>query len=250
MDEPVRHDAPERRVTWMELFFDLVFVAAVAEVGTPLALTVNYCAPVAKGAFTIRVREIRSNRSTQHWYAELAQSGAGITATATAAFAVRRETWSHFPAEPPPVAAPETLPPLPMTGMMEWLQRYEFRFANGKPSRLGSTPSTEPVSALSHVWVNDAPPRPLDFQSLTALSDTFFGRIFHVRRAMIPIGTVSMTTYFHVDADDLAAHGSGPLLGVADAKVFAKGYFDQAAELWSRSRRLLATSHQIVYYRA
>jgi len=27
----------ERRVTWMELFFDLIFVAAVAEVGAPLA---------------------------------------------------------------------------------------------------------------------------------------------------------------------------------------------------------------------
>ena len=26
----------ERRVTWMELFFDLIFVAAVAEVGAPL----------------------------------------------------------------------------------------------------------------------------------------------------------------------------------------------------------------------
>jgi low temperature requirement protein LtrA len=26
----------ERRVTWMELFFDLIFVAAVAEVGSPL----------------------------------------------------------------------------------------------------------------------------------------------------------------------------------------------------------------------
>jgi low temperature requirement protein LtrA len=26
-----------RRVTWLELFFDLAFVAAVAQVGTPLA---------------------------------------------------------------------------------------------------------------------------------------------------------------------------------------------------------------------
>jgi low temperature requirement protein LtrA len=26
----------QRRVTWMELFFDLIFVAAVAEVGVPL----------------------------------------------------------------------------------------------------------------------------------------------------------------------------------------------------------------------
>jgi low temperature requirement protein LtrA len=28
--------APERKVTWLELFFDLVFVAALSQVGTPL----------------------------------------------------------------------------------------------------------------------------------------------------------------------------------------------------------------------
>jgi low temperature requirement protein LtrA len=32
-----RDDVHSRRVTWVELFFDLVFVAAVAQVGTPLA---------------------------------------------------------------------------------------------------------------------------------------------------------------------------------------------------------------------
>jgi low temperature requirement protein LtrA len=31
----------ERRATWMELFFDLIFVAAVAEVGAPLATEYN-----------------------------------------------------------------------------------------------------------------------------------------------------------------------------------------------------------------
>jgi low temperature requirement protein LtrA len=31
------HPAKERRVTWMELFFDLIFVAAVAQVGKPLS---------------------------------------------------------------------------------------------------------------------------------------------------------------------------------------------------------------------
>ena len=36
-------DAPtDRRVTWMELFFDLVFVAAVAQVGTPLATDYSF----------------------------------------------------------------------------------------------------------------------------------------------------------------------------------------------------------------
>lgn len=61
--------------------------------GTPLSFTVNFCAPVAMGEFNITVHEVRSNRSTQHWYAELAQADVGITATATAAFAQRRASW-------------------------------------------------------------------------------------------------------------------------------------------------------------
>ena len=66
----------------------------------------------------------------------------------------------------------------------------------------------------------------------------------------MPIGTVSITTYFHADAGTSPRSAHAPLLGVADASVFDKGYFDQKAELWSRAGRLLATSHQIVYFRA
>lgn len=218
--------------------------------GTPLSITVNFCAPVAKGDFRISVREIRSNRSTQHWSMELSQGEAGITATATAVFAQRRETWSHQAVSMPSAPAPDTLTPLPMQGMMAWLQHYDFRFAAGTPQRLRATPNAAPASAASQVWISERRPRPLDFLSLLAFADTFFGRIFHVRGALFPIGTVSMTTYFHADAADLAAIGDAPILGVADGKVFNKGYSDQNAELWSRDGRLLATSHQIVYFRA
>jgi len=35
--------------------------------GDPLALTVNFCAPIAQGAFDLDVRLVKANRSTQHW---------------------------------------------------------------------------------------------------------------------------------------------------------------------------------------
>ncbi len=218
--------------------------------GTPLSFTVNFCAPVTKGEFRIAVREIRSNRSTQHWSMELEQADAGITATATAVFAQRRASWAHQAAQMPSAAAFEGLPSLPTQGLMAWMQHYDFRFASGMPRRLGPTPNAEPASARSQVWISERRPRPLDFLSLLAFADTFFGRIFHVRGAMFPIGSVSMTTYFHADADDLAAVGDAPVLGEADAKVFTKGFSDQTGDLWSRDGRLLATSHQIVYFRA
>jgi acyl-CoA thioesterase len=218
--------------------------------GTPLSFTANFCAPVTKGDFRIVVREIRSNRSTQHWTMELGQAESGITATATAVFAQRRASWAHQAVQMPSAPAFEALTPWPTPGLMAWMQHYDFRFPAGMPQRLGSTPNAEPASASSQVWISERRSRPLDFLSLLAFADTFFGRIFHVRGAMFPIGTVSMTTYFHVDADDLATIGDAPVFGTADGKVFSKGFSDQTGDLWSRDGRLLATSHQIVYFRA
>jgi acyl-CoA thioesterase len=89
----------------------------------------------------------------------------------------------------------------------------------------------------------------MDFVGLAALTDIFFGRIIHVRQRMVPFGTVSLTSYFHATENDLAELGSNPILGTADARIFDRGFHDQSAELWSRDGRLLATSHQLVYYR-
>ena len=79
-------------------------------IGTPLSLTVNYCAPLAQGPFQIEVREVRTNRSTQHWSMDLVQGEAGTTAFATAVFAKRRATWAHQPARAPQVPPPRRSP--------------------------------------------------------------------------------------------------------------------------------------------
>ena len=47
----------------------------------------------------------------------------------------------------------------------------------------------------------------------------------------------------------LAEVGTGYLLGRATGQQFRNGYFDQAAQLWSESGALLATSNQIVYFK-
>src|SRR5712671_5486267 len=58
--------------------------------GDPLALTVNYCAPIAQGGFDLDVRLVKANRSSQHWCVELTQDGGEVAALATAVFAERR----------------------------------------------------------------------------------------------------------------------------------------------------------------
>ncbi|QNP43084.1 thioesterase family protein [Sphingomonas daechungensis] len=90
---------------------------------------------------------------------------------------------------------------------------------------------------------------PLDFVGLAALTDIFFGRIIHIRQQMVPFGTVSLTSYFHATEDDLKSLGPSPVLGTAEARIFDRGFHDQSAQLWSEGGRLLATSHQLVYFR-
>lgn len=82
------------------------------------------------------------------------------------------------------------------------------------------------------------------------MSDTFFARIFHVRGNIAPIGAVSLTTVFHTDAANLAAEDIPMVLGVADANILHKSFCDQVGELWSPGGRLLATTSQVVYFKA
>jgi acyl-CoA thioesterase len=217
--------------------------------GDPLAITVNYCAPIARGAFELDVRLVKANRSTQHWSVELTQNDE-VAAFATAVFAIRRPSWTHQPAVFPGAPPVEQVRPLPRSAFgMSWVKQYDFRFIDGAPS-LSGQPNAEPASARSKLWIGDHAPRRVDMRSLLSMSDAFFGRIFHVRGELVPFGTVSLTTYFHTSAKDLAAEDIRNVLATADAKVFSKSYGDQIGELWSPGGRLLATTQQIAYFKA
>jgi acyl-CoA thioesterase len=216
--------------------------------GDPLALTVNFCALIAQGGFDLDIRLVKANRSTQHWSVEMTQGGSEVTTLATAVFAERRPSWSHQQAKFPHVTPFEqTLPYAKVAA--PWVRQYDFRFIEGEPDFSGR-PQAEPASAFSKLWIGDRIPRKIDVLSLTSMSDAFFGRVFHARRELMPFGTVSLTTYFHADTQDLAAEDISRVVAVADAKIFHKNFGDQNGELWSPGGRLLATTHQIAYFKA
>jgi hypothetical protein len=132
---------------------------------------------------------------------------------------------------------------------MSWVKQYDFRFIEGAPS-LSGQPNAEPAAAYSKLWIGDASPRRIDIPALLSMSDAFFGRIFHVRGELVPFGTVSLTTYFHTSAEDLAAEDIRHVLAAADAKILRNSYGDQIGDLWSPGGRLLATTQQIAYFKA
>lgn len=214
--------------------------------GEPVAMTVNFAAPMADAAFDIFPKVSRTNRSTQHWILELCQQDA-VIATATVFLAVRRDSWSGADVVMPEVPQPDDVPPLDTRGYMSWVQNYQMRIVQGGFDLSGN--SGEQADALTRLWVRDHPPRPLDFLSLMAMSDCFFPRVFIRRQERMPAGTVSITTYFHADSDILARQSDREVLAEARGGRYYRNYCNQDAELWSADGELLATTHQVLYFK-
>lgn len=213
-------------------------------IGDPVALTVNFAGPVTDGAFNITTRVARTNRSTQHWLLELTQ-GDETKTTATAVFGAHRDTWADTEPAPPEAPAPDDVARGGLIESIAWAQRYDMRFTAGAPPTDGQ-PSPSSTTTL---WVRDTADRPLDFPGLAALSDVFYPRVFLRHGGFVPASTISLTTYFHVDQAQLDALGGDFILASAHANRFSRGYFDQSAHLWSRAGELLASTHQIVYFK-
>lgn len=212
--------------------------------GEPVSLTVHYAAPIADGAFGIHTRVMRTNRTTQHWFVELVQEDA-VAAFATVVTATRRDTWSAAEAAFPSVPEAASVAVAPAVPRAAWTASYEMRFIDGALTMEGA----EREDSLTRLWIRDQPPRPLDYASLSAICDAFFPRLFVRRPKWVAVGTVTLTTYFHADVAELAAVGTAPVLGIAQAKRFEQGFFDQTAEIWSDEGRLLAATHQLVYFK-
>lgn len=213
-------------------------------IGEPLALTVNFVAPVADGDFDIALRAARTNRTNQHWIAELSQDG-DIKTTATSVFATTRDSWADTEAQPPRVPGPEEITRLD-PGVVPWTRLYDMRFVQGPLPVDNGRPSPTSTTTL---WVRDGARRPLDYPGLAALADIFYPRVFLRRGGFIPSGTISLTTYFHADQRQLDDLGDDYVLATAHANRFTGGYFDQSAQLWSRDGALLVSTHQIVYFK-
>jgi Thioesterase-like superfamily len=214
--------------------------------GDPVSLTVNYAATLAEGKFSIDARPARTNRSTQHWIVEILQ-GEETAITATVVTAVRRETWCTTEHEMPQVPRASDIAREVGAARVAWFDRYDLRFVRGGfpavlDGRLGD-------DSLSQMWIRNDPPRALDFPALAALCDTFFPRLVRRRATMTSFGTVSMTVYFHAGPQLLAQTGGEHVFAQARGQNFRAGFFDQTAQLWNAAGDLLATSHQLVYYK-
>ncbi len=220
--------------------------------GEPVSLTVHFAAAQQDGPFTIQATPARTNRSTQHWILALLQPGADgqpqLVTTAMAVTAQRRKTWSASDQPMPRVAPPSAYAQAQVAGDFKppWFSRYEMRPIEGAiPQKWDGADH----GSLTQLWLRDAPARALDFPALAAMADVFFPRVWLRRARLVPAGTVALTVYFHADSALLAATGKGHVLAQARGQGYRNGFFDHNAQLWSEAGDLLATSHQVVYFK-
>ena len=121
--------------------------------GDPVSLTVNFAGPIEDGPFTIQAQALRTNRSTQHWFMTLFQHDGQIATTASAVFAIRRETWHSteidFPIRQPALE----LARADTSKAPEWTRRYDMRTIKGLMID-GEQLSQEP-DAITEFWIQD-----------------------------------------------------------------------------------------------
>lgn len=215
--------------------------------GDPVAQTVNFCGAIADGPFEIAARIERGGKYTQHWSLALTQDGQ-TRSTASIVCGVRGAVFTHAEAGMPEAPPPDRVAPIPAPAALRWLDAYDLRYVGGPPE-FAASPFEKLRDSRSVLWAADRPARPLDFPGLASIADCFLPRIVKARGLMVPLGTVSLTTYFHATAPEIARLGSGPVLGVAQAKRMHANFFDQHMELWSRDGQLLATGAQVAWYR-
>lgn len=77
--------------------------------GDPLALTINYAAPIAEGEWDLTLEAIRTNRTNQHWTFTIGQNEQTV-ATGTAVFGVRRDTWGDTEGDAPQLPPVDEVP--------------------------------------------------------------------------------------------------------------------------------------------
>jgi len=230
---------------WTAAILAQAMIASAKQGMELVSITTDFLAGVEEGPVEIETRCDRAGKNTEFWSARLTgNQGEVLGARATGILSRRRDTigWTEgvFPDAPDPEDCTRFEVP------MAWTNTLEIRHANNHPFKL-EQPSEDMSSSA---WVRIDPIRPLDAAALVALADTPTPRLFFALGKPDVISTVSMTVYLHASKEDFAQTGDDYLLVDTDGARGHRGFYDQHARMWNREGNLLATTQQIVWYKA
>lgn len=214
----------------------------------PRTLTVRCLAPATAGRARVEAQVDRAGGRVTHLSATLrrapTEGGADpegdLIATATATFALPRESALTHPAEPaPPAPPPEEVREVPvdMPLMPRFTRHLSFRFC------LGSPPYARAVTPELGGWFDLRAPTPLDFPTLAALLDAWPPAHFASLRS--PMTAASVEFSYHFLVSDLLVV-ERPFLFLGRSLSVVDGYSEERGWLWDRGGRAVAVARQLV----
>lgn len=217
-------------------------------IGQPLSLSLHYLNALAEGEYTISTEMISSTRTTQHFSVRVEQNGKPML-QALSLWGTLREAPREAKHTQPTLPAPETIEPDDL--FMPWSKNYEFRFAKGGIRQTLNPPADQQPdeSTESIMWVRNQPPRPIDYELIASIADSFAPRAMLRYRQYVPVGTVSLTVYFHASTQMLTSIGDDYIIAEAQTVNFGEGWFDHHGKIWSRDGLVLATTTQLAYFK-
>jgi acyl-CoA thioesterase len=206
----------------------------------PVVVSGFYFRPGSPGPVDIRTEVIRAGRTTAFGQANLCRDGKELL-RATAAFtsleaAVTRGGPSYTGGRPPALPPPERCPVLfgGETPPITMIERIEYRYPEIPAWVTRSQPSGTPGY---EGWVRFADGREPDLLSLPMFVDA-------VAPAVLEIGVRAMTT-IELTVHLRARPAPGWLAFRTSTRYLADGYFEEDAELWDATDRLVAQSRQL-----
>lgn len=220
----------------------IVLKALAAEVEpdrAPRSLTVHYTAPPVEGPVRVETRVERIGRSMTSVSGRMLQ-GDRVLALALGAFSKPRAGPSFDQAPMPEAPPPEACQPF--GGGIPIHDRYEYRWAIGKP----------PLSGAEHAvvggWIRSAERRIVDAPLMAAFTDAWPPACFALAdtpAGMGPVPTVDLTIHFRRDLPVAGAAPGDFHLAVFRSRFAEQGFVEEDGEVWSRDGQLLAQSRQL-----
>jgi len=215
-------------------------IGAVLPFPDPVVVSGFYLRPGSPGPVEIRTEVIQAGRTTGFGQAGLYRDGKQLL-RATAAFtdldaAAARDGRSYAGGQPPDQPPPERSPLLErvLTPPMTLVDRIEYRVAQLPSWLTQAPPSGNPVY---EGWMRFADGREPDLLSLPLFVDA-------VAPAALELGLQQMTTV-ELTVHLRARPAPGWLAFRTQTRYLADGYFEEDAELWDTTGRLVAQSRQL-----
>lgn len=208
----------------------------------PVAITVDFLKAPPEGPVVLRRVCDRAGRTTAFWRVTLEAPGGTLCARAMITLAPHRETLDFSDYSMPSVPAAASVDSFVATNLpIRWARAFETRPIKGHMGNKND-------DTHSLVWIREADGRPLDHVSLTAIADSPFPRLFIKTGRPSNISTITMTTYLHASAAELAAIGTDFILADTIGERAGGGFYDQYAKFYGPDGHLIATSQQMVWY--